>query len=273
MDIMLVPTFSCGTRCKTCNTWMFHGTMPVDQFRELWHRLNDEPEVERLVMNTLGDVNTLENAEEYLHIIDEYHKRPVVFTTNAKCIPFVPRVDAYICSFNGGTKESYENTTGLNFEEVQATIRSHYEDFRARVHDPQIHMVVWSGNKGTEKQFGELWADFPGRVRLNYRRTNIPEQWASEEEKRAPKKRIFCENMDNITIFPDGTCQICTCGISTDLKDPQTYGNVFSNSLFELLNHPMRLRLQAEETKGIYSGACAKCDFNTPIEGKIVFLK
>ncbi len=63
MDIMLVPTFSCGTHCKTCKTWQFKGTMSVDDFRRLWKELNDHPEVERLVMNTLGDVNTLENAE------------------------------------------------------------------------------------------------------------------------------------------------------------------------------------------------------------------
>jgi radical SAM protein with 4Fe4S-binding SPASM domain len=278
MDAIIAVTYKCGTACKTCNTWMLNGTMPFDKFTVMWDKLTASTEITRFVMNGLGDLNTLPNAIDYLKYMESHRRtQPIVITTNCKEIPYVPKVDHYICSFNGGTKEAFEYTTGLPFEKVRDNIRSHYNDFVSKVGCAEIHMCVWSGNKGTEQAFGELWKDFPGRVRLNYRATNIPAKWAASEELPPSKfPQCYCDNLEVITIQPNGNVELCFCGYSTDftgLKAAPTFGNIFEDSFSSLINHPDRIKYKARQSKGIYDHPCDKCNYNTPIEGRLKYIK
>lgn len=277
MDAIFAVTYSCGTACKTCNTWMLKGTMPIDRFRVAWDKLMAAPEITRVLLNGLGDLNTLPDAVEYLRYIESHRTKPVVFTTNAKVIPYVPAVDVYICSFNGGTREAYERTMGLDFDRVQANIRAHYQDFACKVGRAEVHMVVWSGNRGTEEAFGKLWSDFPGRVRLNYRATNIPAKWAAPEELPPAKEpQVYCDNLDVITVQPSGAVELCFCGYSTDFTDLEAapvFGDIFEDSITALANAPARTRYRAEHCKGIFRHPCDKCNYNVALDRKLVYLK
>jgi hypothetical protein len=253
--------------------------MPFDRFRWVWDKVTESREVTRILVNGLGDVNTLPDAVDYLKYMESHSRtQQVILTTNAKVIPYVPAIDVYVCSFPGGTKEAYEYTTGLPFDKVRANIRAHYDDFRCKVRQAEIHMVVWSGNRGTEEAFGKLWEDFPGRVRLNYRATNIPARWASEEEKRDAHKepQNYCDNLEAISIQPNGDVELCFCGYSTDftgLKASPVFGNIFTDSMYQLVNSPERTRFKAEHSKGIFRHPCDKCNYNVTLKDKIRFLK
>jgi hypothetical protein len=283
-DAIIAITYKCGTACKTCNTWMLEGTMPFDRFTVMWDKLQASEQIERFVVNGLGDVNVLPDAVRYLKYMESHRRKEgqkfaqeIVFTTNGKVLPYIPEVEHYIISFNGGNKETYEYTTGLPFEKTRDVIREKYDDLKKKVGCAEIHMVVWSGNKGSEDDFKRLWADFPGRVRLNYRATNIPAKHAALEELPPSKEpQVYCDNLDVITVQPNGDIELCFCGFSTDftgLKSSPVFGNIFEDSIPALLNAPERIWYKAQMARGIFEHPCDKCNYNVSLDNKLVYLK
>jgi radical SAM protein with 4Fe4S-binding SPASM domain len=191
----------------------------------------------------------------------------VIMTTNAGLMDRVPNIDELIISFNGGTKESYEYTTGLDFDRTVANIKSLYPQI-ATLRNAEIHCLIWEGNKGTEEQLKRLWADFPGRVRLSYKYDN-----QFEEDKTLPeyrkKERVYCDYLDTFSIMPNG--QVISC--AHDFKMSTNWGNAFEDDIDELNYHPERIRKREEHVRGEFTGLCEKCNYNTPVDDRTKYIK
>ena len=269
MDCKLSITTVCGARCATCPVWRGpHATMEFEDFRIVWDKLMASPMISRVLLNNTGDVNTLAKKMLYFMHIEANYRKPVVMTTNGVNLDYIPRLDSLIISFNGGDRESYERTTGLSFDRIVRNIRTAYEQIERKVRYAEIDCLVWTGNVGCEDAFGKLWADFPGRVRISYKVENqfgedmtLPEYVKTE--------RRYCYYLDWLSVAPTG--QVIPC--AHDFKFETNWGNLLRDSVDAVLLNKQRIAKQVEHLKGEYTGLCERCNFNTPEDGKVVFLK
>ncbi len=268
MDAKISLTTKCNAKCRTCPVWQKPGeTISFERFKELWDRMMLAPMVNRVLLNNTGDLYNIPDNMRYLLYIEQHRYKFTVMTTNAQLMGYVPSIDHLIISFNGGNKKTYEHTTGLPFDEVVQTIKRKYPLF-SRVGQVELHCLIWDGNEGSEADLQELWADFPGRVRLSYKYDNqMKEDHTLKQYQR--KDRIPCDYLDMLSIHPDG--KVISC--AHDFDAVTDFGNVFSDPIALTGMHPERIRKKQEHLDGIYSGICEKCNYNTPDEGKIVYIK
>ena len=267
MDAKISITTDCNAKCKTCPVWEYPGEhMGVAEFKLMWTKLMLAPEVTRVLLNNTGDMFIHPHRKEIFEYIRAHHYKPVIMTTNAAAMDCVPPVDVLIISFNGGSKEDYEYTTGLPFKKTMERIKRFYPDMEG-VHC-EIHCLAWDGNKGCEDALKALWEDFPGRVRVSYKYDNQMQEDHTIEEYRKDK-RIPCDYLGMLSIMPNG--QIVSC--AHDFQGVTNYGNIFTDRIKDLLENRMRKQKRIEHYEGRYTGLCEKCNYNTGIEGRIVYLK
>lgn len=222
--------------------------------------------IHRILINNTGDMDVHPKKKEIWEFMARHHYKPVLLTTNAAAMTHIPKVDFIAISFNGGTKESYEYTTGLNFERTVARIRKFYPEI-AKI-PAEIHCLIWDGNEGTENALKELWADFPGRVRVSYKYDN---QMREDHTIKAHKKdkRDPCDYLGMLSIMPNG--QVVSC--AHDFEMTTNYGNVFTDSIESTIWHESRKKKGLEHIAGKYTGICKNCNYNTTTDGRIVYLK
>jgi radical SAM protein with 4Fe4S-binding SPASM domain len=267
MDVKLTVTNVCGAQCATCPNWhQKERTMSFEKFVKAWEILNNSPYVGRILLNNVGDLNELPDSVKYL-VHAENHKKTVAMTTNGNSLKYIPNIEAVIISFNGGDKESFEKTTGLDFDRVVKNIRAAYPQLR-RVPYVEIDCIIWQGNKGCEKAFASLWADFPGRLRIGYKVENQGGEYFGLPEFYTDK-RDYCQYLDWFSIAPSG--QVISC--AHDFGETTDWGNIFEHDIRDIINHPERIKMQEAHRRGEYPGLCENCNFNTTETGKYFFLK
>lgn len=268
MDAKISLTTYCNAKCKTCPVWEYPGEhMDLDMFKLMWLKLNMSDKVHRILLNNTGDAYVHPKRLEIFDYIASHKVKPVIMTTNAAAMSFVPKnIDLIIISFNGGTKEAYEYTTGLNFENTVKRVKTFYPYLKEQA--CEIHCLMWEGNEGTEEGLKELWKDFPGRVRLSYKYDN---QMKEDKTIDAYKKtdRIYCDYLNMLSIMPDG--QVVSC--AHDFTKKTNYGNIFTEDIDDLLQNADRKKKQMEHYERRFTGLCEKCNYNTGDAGRIVYIK
>ena len=267
MDAKISITTHCNAKCKTCPVWTLPGQhMRFDDFIIMWDKLMEAEEVTRVLLNNTGDMYVHPKRREIFRYIESHKYKPVIMTTNGALMDYIPKIDYIVISFNGGTKESYEYTTGLDYDKTVERIKSYYKELSSI--PCELDCLIWEGNKGTEKQLQELWSDFPGRVRISYKYDNqMQEDYTLKEYKR--NDRIYCDYLDMLSIMPNGKVVSC----AHDFEAITDFGNILTDSVPELLRDSSRIRKQEEHRKGIYTGLCERCNYNTSIVGKIRYVR
>ncbi len=268
MDAKLSLTTKCNARCATCPVWKYHGEdMPLEKFFDLWRMLNESDYVTRILLNNTGDLYNHPDHVEILKIVEANKRKHVIMTTNAGLMDYVPAIDVLIISFNGGTKEAYERTTGLDFDDVQANIRLHYDELR-KIPVLEMHCLIWDGNEGTENALLETWRDFPGRIRVSYKYDNQMEEDHTLQGYRIAE-RIPCDYLGMISILPNGDVVSC----AHDFEGKNKFGNVFDLGVSGVVENNKRTSMMRDHLHGNFSGICEKCNYNTPIGNRIKYLK
>lgn len=267
MIAKVTVTTVCGAKCKTCPSWKTpKKEMSYDKFCEVFDMLNDSPLVSGIFLNSVGDMYWAEDGEKMLRYAEEKKKKVVTITTNASKLGYIPKLDAFIISFNGGTKEAYEKVTGLSWDLVVGNIRAKYKELS--MVRSELHCLICELNQGTEQELLKTWHDFPGRIRVSYKYDNqMQEDLTVEKHKR--KDRIPCDYLSMIVIHPDGSVVKC----SHDFWGEEKFGNLFTDGVEWVAKASRRLKAIAEHVQGQYSGICERCNYNTPAFGKIVYLK
>jgi|GEM_PF-5346867 len=267
MDAKVSITTACNFRCKTCPVWEYKGQhMDVDKFKLMWMKLMLSDKISRVLLNNTGDMYVHPDHKEIFDYIETHKYKPVIMTTNAGMMDYIPKIDLIIISFNGGTKESYEYTTGADFDKTVKRIKSFYPELSHR--NCEIDCLMWDGNEGTEDDLKELWKDFPGRVRLSYKYDNQMKE-DHTIKKYVKTKRVYCDYLNMFSIMPDG--KVISC--AHDFEAKTDFGNIFTEEIDDLVNNKNRKEKQHEHFEGIYLDICKKCNYNTSIEGKIVYIK
>lgn len=267
MDAKLSITNYCGAKCATCPNWKQPvRTMPYEDFEKIWEKLNAAPMVGRILINNVGDVNELPDSLRYLIRIED-HKKPVIMTTNANSLVYVPRIEELVISFNGGTKESYERTTGLSFAKVIENIRNAYKQLE-RIPKVEMHCIIWKGNEGTEERLLELWKDFPGRIRFGYKVENQGQEYFGKEEYK-DDTRIFCDYLTMLSIAPTG--KVISC--AHDFSETTDWGDLNAQTVDEVLSNPERVKMIKKHSQGIFDGLCESCNYNVSVKGKFIYGK
>lgn len=266
MDAKITVTTKCGAKCKTCPSWeRFTKEMHPDSFRYVYDKLNADKIIERILIDNTGDIYWHSEDIEIFNIIESHKMKYVVITTNGSRMDYIPNVDEFIISFNGGDKESYEYTTGLKFETVTKNIFKNYkvfEDIKA-----EIHCLIWEGNKGCEESFKNLFKDFPGRLRISYKYDNQFKTDYTLQKYKNNKKEI-CNYLRCLSIDVDGTVRSC----AHDFDGVTDWGNVFKNEIHELISHEKRKEKYYEHKNNIFKGLCRNCNFNTPVGERVVYV-
>jgi radical SAM protein with 4Fe4S-binding SPASM domain len=267
VDAKLTITNVCGARCATCPSWKQpERTMEYQDFKRAWEILNNAPEVDRILVNNVGDVNELSDSIRYLTHMEERRKQ-VIMTTNGNSLEYVPKIDVMVISFNGGTKETFEKTTGMDFDRVVGNIKAAYDQLKY-IPYVELDCLIWKGNEGTEMDFYSLWKDFPGRLRISYKVENQGGNYFGLK-KHEETKRIYCQYLDWLSIAPSG--QVISC--AHDFAETTNWGNIYRDKMSDIVRHPGRIKMQEAHRRGEFPGLCRACNFNTPEDGKIVFLK
>jgi radical SAM protein with 4Fe4S-binding SPASM domain len=269
MDAKITITTECGAKCRTCPVHtMPKEFMDFDYFTRMWDKLMHEDRyINRVLLNNTGDMYYHPDCDRMFDYIEEHHYRPVIMTTNASRMKRIPKIDEIVISFNGGTKEAYEYTTGLDFDAVVKNIKDAYEELE-KVPTLQLHCLIWEGNKGTERDLAELWKDFPGSVRISYKYDNqMKEDYTLAQYKRYDREP--CKYLGMLSIMPDG--QIISC--AHDFEQTRNFGNYVENDTFDIIMHPQRQEILAAHYEGKYPGICEKCNFNTPDRGKVFYVE
>lgn len=268
MDAKVTVTSRCNAKCKTCPVHEYKGKdMTLENFKKVYDRLQKLSGL-RIMLNNTGDMYIHPDRHAMFDYIEQNPgPNPVIMTTNAGAMDRVPKINEVVISFNGGDKESYERTTGLNFEETVDRIKGFYPELSA-LPALQMHCLIWQGNQGCEESFKELWADFPGKLRFSYKYDNQMKddkcvQGASRNE------RFLCDYLTNMSITPSGKMISC----AHDFEEVTDFGNFITDSLEDILNNAERQRKIKEHMAGVFSGLCEKCNYNTPTDGRIVTVK
>lgn len=268
MEAKVALTTKCNARCKTCPVWTIPGeTMTLDVWKTVWQKLMDSPQIVNIMLNNTGDIYCEPNHKEFLDIVHRQRDKYVMITTNALQLDMVPDVDEFIISFNGGNRVAYEATVGAGFHETVQNIRAHYEDI-AKVPNAQLHCLIWEGNQNSERDLVELWRDFPGKVRLSYKYDNQMREDRTLDKFKVTK-RIPCDYMTKLSIMPSG--QVISC--AHDFHGVTNLGNILTDSVQELIDNAERRRMLQEHHEGEYLGLCEKCNYNTPANGRVFYVK
>jgi radical SAM protein with 4Fe4S-binding SPASM domain len=261
-------TTKCNARCKTCPVWSIPGsTMLLDDFKTVWRKLSESPTITGISLNNTGDIYCVPDHAKYLDLIHRVDGKWIAMTTNGIAFDMIPDVDLFIISFNGGTKGTYEYTVGADFDKVAANIRSHYSEL-AKLRYCQLHCLMWEGNKGIEYELTKLWADFPGSVRISYKYDN---QGGVDYTIAQFKKesRIVCDYLGKLCIMPNG--QVIPC--AHDFHAEVNMGNILTDSVEFLIKNEERRRMLIEQANDKFEGICERCNYNTPADGRVIYVK
>jgi len=272
MDAKISVTTRCNGRCRTCPVWQIAGEdMPVDVFKRVWQKLVEAPEVGRILINNTGDMYIHPDRSELFDWIERNQPKPVIMTTNAAEMDYVPRIAELIISFNGYDRESYEYTTGLDFFETVNRIRAKYTEIQTRVGNAEIHCLMWGDTyvDGAEERLAILWKDFPGCVRVSFKYDNQQAEDLTLERYRQAE-RIPCDYLDKLNVWPNGDCIMC----AHDFRGSTVWGNLLEQSVSGVLSSHKRLIKKAEHAAGEYTGICAKCNYNVAeLPGEVRYLR
>jgi len=258
-------TTECGAKCATCPSWKQpQKTMDIETFMDIWKKLNDDPRIGSIMINGTGDITAVPGWHEYMTEAASYKRKHVLMTTNGAYLDCVPAVlDTIVISFNGGTKETYEKTTGLDFDKVRKNIWDLYKDLDKI--GSEIHCLIWKGNEKDAAAFCDLWADFPGKKRISYKAEN---QGGNDFGVMPDDKRIPCEYLEKLCIEHDGRVAAC----NHDWQAVSNFGNLKTDTIDSVMTHPERLRMMEEHAAGKYTGICEKCNYNVQATGKVVYV-
>ena len=268
IDAKISITTACGARCATCPSWQREPkVMGLDDFETVFKKLCDAPIVSRILINGTGDITAIDGWHDYFDIMAKHKNKPLIMTTNGAYLDMVPDcLDELIISFNGGTPETYKESTGLDFNEVAAKIRALYPQFW-KLKNLEMHCLIWKENENTEEEFVEYWRDFPGALRVSWKCDNQGGDYFGTM-RGMDGIRIPCSYLSSLNIEHDGRVSACC----HDWEGKTDFGNLLNDSVGEVWRSPEREKMVAQHYQGKYSGICEHCNFNVRAEGKFAYI-
>lgn len=242
--------------------------MPLEHFEIIWDKLNDSHLVSSIFVNSTGDFLSLPDYIWYANYIENNQKKRVSITTNGRNLEYVPKCDTFVISFNGCDKETYEYTTGNDFEEIVANIKASYPQLKAKPKRAELHVLVWEGNPDPEEKIMRLFGDFPGNIRLSYKYDNQFSTDYTLADYKVPTREA-CDYLEKIVVYPTGDVILC----SHDFEGNVQWGNLIHDSVSKCFFNTERAEKMFLHKLGKYCGLCADCNYNTTARGRIVYIK
>jgi len=265
LTVKISITTRCNSRCKTCPIWKLQPQdMAYDDFVKIWDKLNSNPHINKIILNNTGELYLHPDYLKILKYIENNSKKYIVMTTNGSWFPYIPKIDNIIISFNGGTKDSYNRMTGLDFHKVFANIRNNFENMMRKISKIEIHCLICELNKNTEREFVRLWKRLPAKLRISYKYDN---QFGADLtiDRYKESKRIFCDYLNILSISPTGQALMC----AHDFSSSTSWGNILQDSVFDLMTHPLREKKRLEHSDSKFLGLCEKCNHNQCTDGLV----
>lgn len=268
IDAKISITTACGAKCATCPSWKQKPhTMSVEDFETVYTKLSQSPLIGRILINGTGDITAIPGWEKYFEIIEKHKTKFTTMTTNAANLTSVPDcLDELIISFNGGTAESYNKTTGLDYNKVSSLIKHLYPEF-GKLGNLEMHCLIWKETEGDEEAFINHWRDFPGAIRFSYKTENQNQEYFGVDRFR-DQNRIPCDYLGKICVEHDGHIAAC----NHDWDHISNFGNLLTDSVAEVWRSPERERITTEHYQQRFIGICEHCNYNVRADGKIAYV-
>ena len=280
-EIFIETTNKCCANCSTClNRVMLRerSVMPFDLFKKIINDVVIEQKAAHTHLFGVGEPYMTPGYLDYCdYAIPKLNAANIYSSiiSNGRMITEIPKgLGALNISFNAGKKETYERITGLDFKLTVANIfRLAEEGQFDRVAEKEIHMLVFDDNRTEIDDFVALFEPLKKvgvRLRLAFKYDNQLGRIENKtllQFKNAP--RIPCHYAEDVlTICSNGWVIPCV----HDFDGAEVFGDVHTQSLNELINHPARLERIRKHRELQFEGICQHCNFNIANEGRYQYV-
>ena len=259
-----VTTF-CGAMCKSCPSWRTpNHVMELATFQRIIDRVVAYRPVRTILLNNVGDLFSLANADEYLdYAISHKGDKRLNVTTNGLFLRRVPPgIDELDISFNGFSREGYEYLTGLPFDIVYHNIRRLHAS--RELYNPSItniHMLRCKLNVEPLDRVAELFSFLDCPVRVSHKCENQFGEDHTLDEFKHRGARIPCDYLDRLNVHWNGDAIMC----AHDFDATTVFGNVLRDGIEAIEASPVRQAKIAEHQAGVFTSLCTTCNYNVPI--------
>ncbi|MEI7905469.1 MAG: radical SAM/SPASM domain-containing protein [Candidatus Firestonebacteria bacterium] len=281
--INIETTNACNADCLMCPHSKMKravGTMKEEVFKKIVDSVVESGiEVKEFVLSGFGEPFADKNILERIAYVKSKGPFFVKLFSNASLLDknrvhkvFESGLDEIVISFNGITKEIYEQVMKLPYEkslentlllikERKRRFESGREGSLAQVLKPKIVLscVRLEKNKDEVRKFNEYWKGKADEILKP-----IPENWSGNMDQKSPwkydfKKKMWpCRGMwDSLDFTWDGRVILCC----RDYDGAVIIGDISKSSVKEILQKKRELGVKQLE-KGDYSDAkiCFNCD-------------
>ncbi len=276
VQLFIELTNSCNGRCITClNKSMkrSRGIMDLDLFRKIVDESVKSLYLEAVHLYGVGEDYLIPNVMDYFdYAIEKYHDAGVrtVLITNGELVNRLPdRISSVDISFNAGTRKSFEEITGLDFDQTVHNIWR-LERENNLDHNVNLHMLVFNRNVGEVEEFKKLFAFTGANLVMAYKYDNqcgtIEDDTVDEFKS---SKKIPCHYVRNvINVCWNGDVILCP----HDFDASTVHGNVKSMSFEQIWYNKIHTTKMIEHNNSTFEGLCCSCNFNVPINDQNVIV-
>lgn len=274
-DVKLTITERCNAKCQSCFTWKI--LLPRNMSFATFKSILDEAVWNSDYINhfhyySIGESllhPEIQTFINYANLLEEVGVNTVL-TTNASVDGFADfdfrPLGLLVISFNGLTRKSYEENTGLSWSKTIQNIRAYLKGNK-RAKKTEIHVLNFKGDEVIDFDLELLFNDFDGLVRVSGKVDNqLGTLYKDDGE------RVACDYVTRQLVFaPNGDCLLC----SHDFFCSHVYGNISKltfKDLWKAKENDIKLHKSCSFDK--FEDLCKECNYNIKGGlGKVVSLQ
>jgi len=240
--------------------------MDIDLFKMIVDRSLEELYLEAVHLYGLGESYLVPQVMDYFdYAVERYYEagvRTVLITNGERVTRFPERISVVDISFNAGTKETFREINGYDFER---TVKNVWRLEREGGLGPHVnlHMLVFNRNAHETEEFKKLFAFTSAGLTLAYKYDNqcgkIDDETLLDYRK---NHRIPCHYVRN-TIYVCWNGDVILC--CHDADGEVVHGNVKTMTFEEIWYGHRHTDQMIQHNRGIFAGLCRLCNFNVPI--------
>jgi hypothetical protein len=261
-DVVSIETNRfCNGNCRVCIRRYITrpiGRMSLSTFQKIIDQL---PEGQWIVPSAWNEPFCQDDIWDYLDYCKNmklmmYTNGSLLTDGDIEMINDSPQIKRFFVSFNGGTKEDYEKSMGLEFDEVYPKVIRLIQSKRRE--DLEINITAWF-TENTQENIHKLYALFPGASNITYHKYFNVRGLLNGTNKICNPSNLGCARpFFYLSVLYNGDVNI-SCN---DINGEEVYGNIEKTPLLDIwnsegFNETRRLHMTGR-IKEI--GCCSTCD-------------
>ncbi|MBI4151169.1 radical SAM protein [Candidatus Woesearchaeota archaeon] len=272
VNVQIESTNICNAKCVMCpnpDHERGRGYMTVELFKHIVDDLGTIPSIRELTLSGFGEPFLDKNLVEKIKYVKQHTNKSTLIYSNFSIMSeekmneiLDSGLDIINISFNGSSKESYENTMKISFEKTLANLNRFIELKQARnATKPLIYVscVLTQFNEDEANRLRQMWA---GKVDGVY--IGPPDNWVGGVNVRLkthaklnrPSKFAYPCKLYYPIINWNGDIGFCC----RDYEGKEIFGNMVKEKFMDVWNSPRFVGFRNIHYSGKMISVCATCD-------------